>query len=141
MTDVATHPHAVLYQRWLHALESGEKGPELARFFTPDMVNVEHPNLLFPTGKRSSLEDVLRASERGVEVVEQQRYQVRELLVLGDRIAARISWSGVLKVGFGAFAKGDTLQAEIAQFVTIRDGRVAENQTYDCYAPAQPRPG
>jgi ketosteroid isomerase-like protein len=134
MATPTNHPHAVLYESWLRALERGVCGSALAPFFTADMVNIEHPNLLFPDGKHSPLVDVLRASERALHVIERQHYEVRELLVVGDRVAARVSWSGVLKVGFGSFAPGDTLRAEIAQFVTVRDGRIAENQTYDCYA-------
>ena len=134
MNDLAKHPHALLYESWLRALERGVGGSGLAPFFTDDMQNIEHPNLLFPEGRRSVLAEVLRASERAPQLIAQQRYEVRELLVVGDRVAARISWSGVLKVGFGSFAAGDTLRAEIAQFVTVRDGRIAEKQTYDCYA-------
>jgi predicted ester cyclase len=134
MRDLPAHPHAVLYKRWLRALERGVGGAALASFFTEEMVNIEHPNLLFPRGRRSELADVLRASERAQHVIERQRYEVLDLMVSGDRVAARLSWSGVLKVRFGAFAAGDTLRAEIAQFVTILDGRIAANETYDCYA-------
>lgn len=134
MADINEHPHAVLYESWLRALERGASGTALEPFFTPDMVNIEQPNLLFPHGRRSELADVLRASERAHHVIERQQYQVRELLVTGDRVVARVSWSGVLKVPVGAFAAGETLRAEVAQFITFREGRIAENHTYDCYA-------
>ena len=134
MTNLPEHPHAALYERWLRALESGVGGAALEPFFTADMVNIEHPNMLFPDGRRSELADVLRASERAQHVIERQHDRVRELVVTGERVVARVSWSGILKVAVGAFAPGDELRAEVAQFVTFREGRIAENQTYDCYA-------
>ncbi|MEY4515190.1 MAG: hypothetical protein RLZZ450_7312 [Pseudomonadota bacterium] len=134
MTNPSRHPHAELYERWLRALEGGIGGSALATFLTDDMVNIEHPNMLFPDGRRSVLAEVLAASERAQHVVTQQRYEVREVLVVGERLVARVGWSGVLKVPFGTFVEGETLRAEVAQFVTFREGRIAENQTYDCYA-------
>lgn len=134
MTKRKEHPNAVLYESWLRALERGVGGSALEPFFTADMVNIEQPSMLFPNGRRSELADVLRASERAPHVIERQQYQVRELLVTDDRVVARVSWSGVLKVPVGAFAVGETLRAEVAQFVTFREGRIAENITYDCYA-------
>ena len=35
----------------------------------------------------------------------------------------------------GLFRAGQELVAHIAQFVRVRDGRVASIETYDCYEP------
>ena len=47
----------------------------------------------------------------------------------------RLTWSGTVCADVGAFAAGQQLTAHIAQFITVRDGRISAIATYDCYEP------
>ena len=132
------HPHAKLYREWLRAIEQGATGDELARYFTPDVLAIELPNLIFPAGARRDLAAILQAAVRGKDVVRDQRFEVRSILIDGDRLAAEVEWSATLCVPVGARPAGETLRSFFAAFVTFRAGRIAENRSYDCYAPADP---
>ncbi|HUQ59928.1 nuclear transport factor 2 family protein [Lentzea sp.] len=110
------------------ALEAGIAGSELRRHFTPDAVTVEHPNLIKPLGARTTLDEMLAASEKGAGLLSSQRYDVHSALVAGDTAILRLTWTGVLR-------NGDELTAHIAQFVQTRDGLISSIETFDCYRP------
>jgi hypothetical protein len=50
---------------YLLALERGETGAALSRFFAPDVVFVEFPNRLTPLGARRDVTAALEGAERG----------------------------------------------------------------------------
>lgn len=110
------------------ALEAGESGDELRRFFTADAVTVEHPNLIKPTGSRAPLEEMLTGSRKGVELLSSQKYNVHSTLRAGEVVIVRLTWTGVLRTG-------DQLVAHIAQFAEMRDGLISSIETFDCYEP------
>ena len=43
--------------------------------------------------------------------------------------------SGTVAADIGRFVPGQQPTAHIAQFITVRDGRISAIATYDCYAP------
>lgn len=110
------------------ALEAGQSGDELRRFFTADAVTVEHPNLIKPTGARTPLDEMLVASTAGVNLLSSQKYDVHSTLRSGDTTIVRLTWTGVLRTGA-------QLVAHIAQFVETRDGLISSIETFDCYEP------
>ncbi|MCX2949733.1 nuclear transport factor 2 family protein [Lentzea sp. NEAU-D7] len=110
------------------ALEAGESGSALRRFFTADAVTVEHPNLVKPPGARSSAEEMIANSEKGAELLSSQKYDVHSAVVSGSTAILRPTWTGVLR-------DGRQLVAHIAQFVDTRDGLISAIETFDCYEP------
>jgi ketosteroid isomerase-like protein len=60
-------------------------------------------------------------------VLSSQSFEVHELLVSGDRIAVRATWTGTVR--------GRELTAHGAAFVTVADGLIREHETFDCYEP------
>ena len=52
-------------RRYLQALERGDTGEDLSRFFAPDVVLEEFPNRLTPLGQRRDLTAVLEGAEFG----------------------------------------------------------------------------
>ncbi len=118
---------------YFRAVEAGAVGEALARFFHADVVQREFPNRLVPQGATRGLRELLEAAERGQKAVASQRYEVRNILGQGDRVAAEISWSATLLVPFGKTPAGGTLRAEIGTFLSLRDGLIVEQTNYDCY--------
>ncbi|KJK51037.1 hypothetical protein UK23_08660 [Lentzea aerocolonigenes] len=110
------------------ALEAGQHGDELRRFFTSDAVTVEHPNLIKPSGAQTPLDDMLTASRKGTELLSSQKYDVHSTSHCGDTVIVRLTWTGVLR-------NGDQLVAHIAQFAEMRDGLISSIETFDCYEP------
>lgn len=117
------------------ALEAGQSGDQLRRYFTADAVTVEHPNLIKPTGARIALEQMLQASEAGAGLLSSQKYDVRSMVRAGDTTVVRLTWTGVIARDTGSFKAGDRLVAHIAQFVETRDGLISTIETFDCYEP------
>jgi len=100
----------------------------LARLVHPEVRISEMPNAVNRGGTERGREDALAAFRRGRAMLASQSYEVHDVLEAGDRIAARATWRGRL-------AAGPALQAEIATFTEVRDGRIFRHATYDCYLP------
>lgn len=120
-------------RRYLAALERGEAGDALARFFTDDAIQVEFPNRLNPNGQQSDLATILARSLQGKHVLTSQRYEIVSEVAQGSRVAVEARWSGTLAIMLGSLAPGSELKASFAMFFELRDGRIARQHNYDCF--------
>jgi len=134
MTERET-ANLALVRAYLVALEAGEAGEALARFFTPDAVQVEWPNRLNPNGGRSDLATILARSEQGKQVLSTQRYTVVSELARDEAVAVEAEWAGTLAIPLGTLAPGVEMRAHFAMFFACRDGRIAVQRNYDCFEP------
>lgn len=128
-------PNSALVRSYLHALETGALGSNLACFFTEDAEQVELPNKLNPNGGRSDVPTLLRRAEQGQELLRNQHYEVRSILEQDNRIAVEAKWSAVLAVPIGSLAAGQTMTAHFAMFFEIQNGRISSQRNYDCFDP------
>jgi ketosteroid isomerase-like protein len=117
---------------FLRAIEARE---DILPFFTEDIVQTEFPNRLLPAGATRGIAALREAQERGKRVVTSERYEVLGALEDGERVALEVSWTATLAVPFGAIPAGGTMRAQLAMFMTFRDGRIARQHNYDCYEP------
>ncbi len=124
-------------RRYLKAVEDGATGQTLAVFFTPDVILTEHPNAFAKDGAVRDLAGILAGAERGQALLASQSFSVRAIVVDGARAMLTLRWEGTLKVAAPAarLTTGQTLSAEIAQHYEFRDGRIARQETFDCYTP------
>jgi len=53
----------------------------------------------------------------------------------GDEVAVELEWKGVLAVPLGNLPAGYEMKADVAMFLTFRDGKIVSQRNYDCYAP------
>ena len=88
--------------------------------------NVEHPNKLNPAGKRYDRAEMRAAGERGKAVMAKQVYDVRGMIVDGDRAAVQILWIGTLR-------DGREMRAQICSIIELREGKVWRQEQYDCF--------
>jgi ketosteroid isomerase-like protein len=124
-----------LVRTYLKALQSGEAGDSLRRFFTDDVRQIELPNQLNKNGQESGLEHILERSRQGLKVLQRQQYEIVSALAQGDRVAVEARWSGVLAVSLGTMAAGTEMKASFAMFFSFRDGRISIQSNYDCFDP------
>jgi ketosteroid isomerase-like protein len=117
------------------AIELGRVGQELEDLFTEDVTVTEYPNLVKPTGGTADLAQLLAASRAGARLLSAQRYDVHHAAQYGNTAIMRLTWSGTVGADVGRFVAGQQLTAHIAQFLTVRDGRISAIATYDCYEP------
>lgn len=100
---------------------------DLHEIVDPEARFQEMPNPIAPTG---AVRDVAQTTEgflAGKRRLSAQRIDVHEILVHGDRAVVRSTWSG--RIG------GTDIVAHMAGFLRVRDGRIVEHVTYDCYEP------
>jgi ketosteroid isomerase-like protein len=120
---------------YMKALQDGEAGDSLRRFFTQDVRQIEMPNQLNPRGQESDLEHILQRSLQGLQILKWQSYEVVSEMAHADRVAVEARWTGVLAVVAGTLAAGAEIKASLAMFFRFRDGRIAMQRNYDCFEP------
>lgn len=135
MTDLPENTNIELAVRYHNAVADGATGASLAQFLHPDVVHQELPNLLSPQGATRDLAGILDAAERGSALLSAQRFDIHNAVAFGDQVALELTWTGTLAVPYGRLQVGDQLQADIATFLTIRDGVIIKQHNYDCYKP------
>jgi ketosteroid isomerase-like protein len=122
-------------REYLQALERGEAGEALARFFHPDAVFEQLPNRIYPKGGRTDARGALENSKKGLQLLRRQRYEVLGAVASGDRVAMEVDWRGELAVPMGQLSPGAELHAVCGMFIQLRDGRIVSQRNYDCYDP------
>ncbi len=118
---------------YLTAIENGATGDAIGRFFAPEAVHLEFPNRLNPEGSINGLGEILDAAERGQQAVAGQRYEIRNAVVEGERVALQLLWTGRLKKTLGTLPIGGELRAHFAVFLEFRDGKIVTQHNYDCF--------
>jgi ketosteroid isomerase-like protein len=124
-----------LVHEYLSALEAGAVGDDLARFFTPDAIQIELPNRLNPKGGESDLPTILRRAAQGAKLLRAQRFEVRSSVAEDAQVAVEALWTGTLAVPLGELAAGASMRAHFAMFFELEDGRIRRQRNYDCFEP------
>ena len=133
MTSAGVEDVVRRYYAVVSALTSSEE--ELRPLLAPDVRITEHPNAITPKGAVRDLEAVITGFQAGKMLLREQVFEIHEVLVAGDRAAVRATWRGVIGVEMGPFRPGQELMAHVASLLTVRDGAIAEHETFDCYEP------
>jgi ketosteroid isomerase-like protein len=128
---MTTRDIVTLYVRAIeaHALD------EVAGWLHPEVEVVEHPNRITPNGSRADRSAVLAAGERGAKLMASESYEIRGMIVDGERAALQIEWSGTLAVAAGPLPPGHVMRAQICSIIELRDGKVWRQEQYDCFLP------
>lgn len=110
---------------------------ELEKLLAKKVSITEHPNLISPTGAVRGRAETLAGFESGKDLLSEQAFDVHEIVVTKDRAAVRATWRGTIGVDAGPLKAGTQLLAHVASFLTVRDGAVVEQETFDCYEQFQ----
>ena len=108
---------------------------ELREVLHPDVVLVEHPNPIRPQGAETDLEACVAGFLAGKALLSHQAIDVHDMVVDGERVAVRSTWTGTVANDAGPLKAGTELTAHMGGFLTVRDGRISRRETYDCYEP------
>jgi ketosteroid isomerase-like protein len=121
--------NTAVIERYLVLIADPATEPDqLGELLTDDMRFVERPNLVSPRGSDRDRAEVLASMERGRELIAEQHFEVVDHLVAGDQVVTRVIWTGTLADGRG-------LRADSSMHFTLRDGRIARQENYDCFHP------
>jgi len=119
--------------RYIQTVASASSADEVAAFFAPDVVMHELPNRIAPHGRRRTLADLRAAFAAGRTLLRSQSYDVRQVIEMGNEVAAEVEWTGTLAVAFQDLPAGYEMKAFIGMFFTFRDGKIVSQRNYDCY--------
>src|SRR5690349_8043320 len=117
VTETVRHYFAVVAD--LHSTAA-----ELRGVVHPEARFVEHPNPVVPAGAVRDVEGTLAGFAAGKALLSSQEFQIHEILVAGERAAVRATWRGTVARDAGAFRVGTALEAHMAGWLTVRDGKV-----------------
>jgi limonene-1,2-epoxide hydrolase len=124
-----------LIRSYLNVLASGSFGDDLSKFFTPDAIQVEFPNILNTKGGQSDLTAILTRAEQGRNILAKQTYDIKSETAEDSRVAIEAVWTGTLAVLIGKLTPGSTMRAHFSIHFEMRDGRIAVQRNYDCFDP------
>ena len=114
------------------AIEAGDREALLA-CYAEQAVQIEHPNRLKAKGDRRAPEKMAADLARGKQMLKSERYNFVNAVVSGSNVAVQVEWTGVLAIPVGALAAGDEMRTHSGIFLTFRDGKIVEQQNYDCF--------
>lgn len=117
---------------YFRAIESHQPN-EVNRYLHSDVELTEHPNWVSPAGLRVDLAGMQAAGERGRKLMASERYEIRQMIVEGDRAAVQIAWSGTLAVAAGPLPAGHVMRAQVCSIIELKDGKVWRQEQYDCF--------
>ena len=130
-------PIAVV-ERYLAVVADLDARPDdLDAFVHPDARFTERPNLVAPGGRRRDTACARAAFAHSRALLRENRIDVHEHVAAGERVVTRATWTGVLAVDAGAIPVGTEMRAECCMVFTVRDGRIREQDNYDCYHPVE----
>jgi ketosteroid isomerase-like protein len=105
----------------------------IAELLDDDMRFVEQPNLVNPRGSTRDVAAVLTSVAHGRRLLESQHFKVVDHVVAGDTIATRVIWTGTPALDAPPFRAGSCIRADSFMHFTLRDGRIAHQENYDCF--------
>jgi ketosteroid isomerase-like protein len=113
----------------------GSTEDDLRAVVHPDARFVEHPNPVVPAGAVRDAAESEQGFRAGKALLAEQSFELHEVLVAGDRAAVRGTWIGVVGVDAGPYTRGTRMVAHMGGFLTVKDDRILEHETFDCYEP------
>jgi ketosteroid isomerase-like protein len=134
-TALPQHPNLDLVRDYLTAIEQDADEARLSSFYAPDVRQHEFPNRFVERGAARGLLELLEGNRRGRQVVQNQRYALKNALVDGERVAVELTWTAELKLPLGKLAAGATMRANCGVFFRITGGRILEQHNFDCFDP------
>lgn len=117
---------------YIRAIEARDT-EEAMRHTHPDVQLTEHPNRVSPNGMRADLAGMRAAGGRGRKLMASERYEIRQMIVEGDRAAVQIAWSGTLAIAAGSLPAGHVMSAQVCSIIELEDGKVWRQEQYDCF--------
>jgi len=134
---VTPDPIAVVEQYLAVVADLDASPDDLDAFVHPDARFTERPNLVAPGGRRRDAACARAAFVHSRALLSENRLDVHEHVVAGERVVTRATWTGLLAIDAGPVPAGTEMRAECCMVFTVRDGQIHEQDNYDCYHPVE----
>ncbi len=130
-----THSNLQMVKDFLKAVENRTGFNELARFYHPDVLQVEYPNVITKNIAERTLADLQLAASKGKRVLQKEKYELVHAYEMGDTVIIEAKWKGILAIPIGKLNAGDVMKAYFAQIFQFKDGKIYRQRNYDCFEP------
>jgi len=134
---MSTDPTAVIEGYLAVVSDMDADAGALAAFVHPDARFIERPNLVAPGGRSRDAACAAAAFGHSRRLLRENRLDVHEHVVAGERVVTRATWTGVLAIDAGPIPAGTEMRAECCMVFTVRDGLIHAQDNYDCYHPIE----
>jgi hypothetical protein len=99
------------------ALADGKSGDDLAVFFSKNIMQIEYPKRLNPSGGKSDYSTLLERAEKGKKIIVRQEYNIQKEYLVGNTVILEVVWTGIFTVPIGNVQPGQPLKANFAPFM------------------------
>jgi limonene-1,2-epoxide hydrolase len=110
-------------------------GSIMDAFFSPDVKQIEWPNLFKPKGEERDLDKLKADIEKARGILREQSYEITRELADGDCVVLEMIWRGTMEIDFPPLTKDQTLQAHCVAIFDFENGQVTGLRNYDCFDP------
>jgi hypothetical protein len=118
---------------FIKAVEKRKSFDEIARFYHPDVIQIEYPNSVTKNIKIRTLLDLEKAAEQGRRVVREEHYEIMNSYACNNTVIVEVIWKATSAIEIGAAPAGSQIQAYFAQFFEFKDGKIFRQRNYDCF--------
>lgn len=123
--------------RFLALSEALETDPAAyAQVLHPEVEQIEYPNLLNKTLQRRTFSEILDNIRAGRELLLDPHFELHHTHTGPDgRIVVEAHWHATLANDIGPLLRGQQLSAEFCMIFELRDGKIIQQRTYNCFEP------
>ncbi len=120
---------------YLMTIEKSATKETLEAFLHNDIHQYEFPSRMNPNGRCRKKAEMLADCEKGKALLTVQEYRIKSLISDGNRVSAETEWVGTLAIPLGSLNAGDRMRVNFGVFFRIQDGKIIEQNNYDCIHP------
>jgi hypothetical protein len=118
---------------FIKAVEKRNSFDEIAKFYHPDVIQIEYPNAVTKNIKIRTLQDLEKVAEQGRQVVREEHYEIINSYVCNNIVIVEVIWKAASAIEIGTAPAGSLIQAYFAQFFEFKDGKIFRQRNYDCF--------
>lgn len=127
--------------RWVELYNDGTPefygSDRFLELYREDVVWREMPQQYNPEGRGGDLAALYEAVRWGQAGFVDRRVDVQHILAVGNQVAMRYTFAATVSTDELPVPKGTRLRGAIAQFMTVRDGKISASTEYVSWLPPE----
>ncbi len=132
MQAIQQEPNVKAALSFVRAVEAMDGG-QLDDFFAEDVEQIEMPNAFKPEGLHRDLRALKADLAKSKGIVEQQRYDILNIVARGDVVVLEMVWHGTVVSELPPLKAGRKLRAQCMAIFEFKEGKVVKLRNYDCF--------
>ena len=122
-------------RRYLEALSSAATPDEISQFLAPGVSQEEFPHRFLDGSATRDFAGILETRARALARFATQRYELTGATGGGSQVAMELRWKGSVATMGEIATEGQDLDARLAIFLKLAEGRIVRERIYACFEP------